>query len=198
MKVVAINGSPRAAGNTSIMIEWCLDELHKEGVVTEVLRVGGEPVRGCKACGGCFKTPEIKCVQDDLINVLIPKIVEADGVILASPVYFADLTPELKCVIDRVGYVCLHHGSLLRRKVGAAIVVARRGGHVHAYDSINHFFGINQMYTVGSRYWNMGVAREAGAVREDREAEETMRVLGGNMAHILSSLDASAKKQKAS
>lgn len=190
MKVLAVNGSPRVSGNTSIMIEWCLDELQKEGVITEVFQVGGQPIRGCKACGGCGKMKELKCAQEDLINVLIPKMTEADGIILASPVYFADLTPELKCVIDRVGYVSIHHGNIFRRKVGAAIVVARRAGHVHAYDSINHFFGINQMYTVGSRYWNLGVARELGAVREDREAEETMRILGGNMFHILSKLNA--------
>ena len=190
MKVLAVNGSPRAAGNTSVMIGWCLEELKKEGVETEVFQIGWEPVRGCKACFACAKMREMKCVQDDAVNLLIPKMIEADGIILASPVYFADLTPELKCVIDRAGYVALNHGNPMRRKAGAAIVAARRAGQVHAFDSINHFFGIMQMYTVGSRYWNLGVGREAGQVREDREAEETMRVLGGNMAHLLSKLKA--------
>jgi multimeric flavodoxin WrbA len=122
------------------------------------------------------------------MNELIEKAIAAEALILASPVYFADLTPELKAVIDRLGYVSLHHGSLLNRKPGAAVVVARRAGHVHTYDSINHFFGINQMITVGSRYWNLGVARESGKIREDREAEETMRVLGANMAWLINKL----------
>jgi multimeric flavodoxin WrbA len=170
------------------MIEWVLDELRKEGIMTDVFQIGGEPVRGCKACGGCGRMEVFKCVQDDAINRLIPLVADADGIILASPVYFADITPELKSVIDRVGYVSINHGNPLRRKVGAALVVARRAGHVHAYDTINHFFGILQMIQVGSRYWNLGVAREQGAVKEDREAEETMRLLGGNMAWLLNKL----------
>ncbi|MDR2349164.1 MAG: flavodoxin family protein [Deltaproteobacteria bacterium] len=185
MKVLAVNGSPRPHGNTAIMLEWALDEIQKEGIVTEHVQIGGEAVRGCKACGGCSRMEEIKCVQDDPVNPIITKMIEADGVILGSPVYFADITPELKCVIDRVGYVSLRHNNFMRRKVGAAAVVARRAGHVHAYDSINHFFGILQMFQIGSRYWNMGVALEKGAIREDREAEETMRILGSNMAWLL-------------
>jgi multimeric flavodoxin WrbA len=167
------------------MLDWCLDELKKEGIETETFQLGGEPVAGCKACMACFKTEELKCAQKDIINTIIPKVVQADALILGSPVYFADLTPELKAFIDRVGYVCISHAYPLRRKPGAAVVVARRAGMIHAYDSINHFFGIMQMLTVGSRYWNLGVAREAGAVKEDQEAEDTMRILGANMAWLL-------------
>ncbi|MDR3155355.1 MAG: flavodoxin family protein [Deltaproteobacteria bacterium] len=188
MAVLAVNGSPRKGGNTSIMLEWCLEELRREGFQTEVFQVGGQAVRGCKACGGCSTMKEYRCVQDDEINKVIVKAPEAEALILASPVYFSDITPELKATIDRVGYVDLHHGNLLRRKPGAGIVVARRAGHVHSYDSINHLFGILQMVTVGSRYWNLGVAREAGAVKDDREAEETMRILGSNMAWLLKRL----------
>jgi multimeric flavodoxin WrbA len=188
MTVLAVNGSPRKGGNTSIMLDWCLDELRREGYETDVFHVGGLNVRGCKACGGCSKMKEYRCVQDDEINGFIARVPEAEALILASPVYFADVTPELKCVIDRVGYVDLNHGNLLKRKPGAGVVVARRAGHVHSYDTINHLFGILQMITVGSRYWNLGVAREAGAVKEDREAEETMRILGANMAWLLDRL----------
>ncbi|MDR2353650.1 MAG: flavodoxin family protein [Deltaproteobacteria bacterium] len=188
MAVLAINGSPRPKGNTRIMLDWVGEGLRQEGIETEVFQIGGEHVSGCKACGSCGRTESLSCVQNDLINTLIPKMVEADAIILGSPVYFADITPELKCVIDRVGYVCLHQGNPLRRKPGAAVVVARRAGHVHAFDSINHFFGILQMYTVGSRYWNLGVAREAGNILDDREALETMQVLAGNLAWLIKKL----------
>jgi multimeric flavodoxin WrbA len=188
MTVLAINGSPRPKGNTFIMLQWCLEEIEREGIQTEIYQVGGRPVLGCKACGGCGHQDLPQCVQKDFMNELIAKAIEAEALILASPVYFADLTPELKAVIDRLGYVALNHGGPLRRKPGAAVVVARRAGQVHTYDSINHFFGINQMLTVGSRYWNLGVAREPGQIQEDREAEETMRVLGGNIAWLVKKL----------
>ncbi|MDR1038851.1 MAG: flavodoxin family protein [Deltaproteobacteria bacterium] len=188
MTVLAVNGSPRKGGNTSIMLGWVLEELEGEGFRTEVFQAGGLDVKGCKACGGCAKMTEYRCVQDDEINAFIRKAKEAEALVIGSPVYFADITPETKCVIDRLGYVDLHHGNLLRRKPGAAVVVARRAGQVHSYDSINHLFGITQMLTVGSRYWNLGVAQAHGAVRDDREAEETMRLLGGNMAWLLKKL----------
>jgi multimeric flavodoxin WrbA len=185
MTVIAINGSPRKGGNTSIMLDWVLEELGRHGHESEVVQLGGQPVHGCKACGACGKTKAYRCVQDDAVNEVIARLPEAEALILGSPVFFSDITPELKSFIDRAGYVDIHHGNQLKRKPGAAVVVARRAGHVHAYDSINHLFGILQMITVGSRYWNLGVGREAGTVREDREAEETMRILGANMAWLL-------------
>ncbi|MDR2339526.1 MAG: flavodoxin family protein [Deltaproteobacteria bacterium] len=190
MTVLAVNGSPRPKGNTSVMIEWCLEAIEDGGLKTEVYQVGGKPVLGCKACYGCARQEKPRCVQKDFMNELIAKAIEAEALILASPVYFADLTPELKAVIDRLGYVSLHHGSLLARKPGAAVVVARRAGHVHTFDSINHFFGINQMLTVGSRYWNLGVARDPGEIQDDREAQETMRLLGANIAWLVNKLKA--------
>ena len=188
MTVLAVNGSPRPKGNTSVMLEWCLDEIRNEGLETEVFQVGGKPVLGCKACNGCARQELPLCVQKDFMNDLIKKAIDSEALILASPVYFSDLTPELKAVIDRLGFVTLNHGGLLRRKPGAAVVVARRAGHVHTYDSINHLFGITQMLTVGSRYWNLGVALEPGSIQEDREAEETMRVLGANIAWLVKKL----------
>ena len=186
MKVLAINGSPRPRGNTAIMMEWAAEELKNGGVEVEFAQIGGQLVPGCKACGACRKNKNMACIQkDDPVNGLIAKMVEADGLILGSPVYFADLTPELKALIDRAGFVANANDRVMARKVGAAAVVARRGGQVHTYDSINHFFGIMGMFTVGSIYWNMGVALEPGTVREDAEAEATMRVMGKNMAWLL-------------
>ncbi len=191
MKVLAVNGSPRKNGNTSIMLEWAAEELRKEGLEVEIQQIGGKLVPGCKGCGACGKNKDMRCVQkDDPVNEIIAKMAEADGIILGSPVYFADLTPELKALIDRAGFVSMFNHRALARKVGAAAVVARRGGQVHTYDSINHFFGINNMITVGSIYWNMGVGMEPGAVREDAEAEKTMRIVGQNMAWLIKKIKA--------
>ncbi|GHV57659.1 flavodoxin family protein [Deltaproteobacteria bacterium] len=186
MKVLAVNGSPRKSGNTALMLSWVAEELTRAGVEVEIVKIGGRAVPGCKACGACGRNKDRRCVQDqDPVNELIAKMVAADGLILGSPVYFSDLTPELKAFIDRAGFVSIMNGRLLERKVGAAVVVARRGGHVHTYDSINHFFGIMSMFTVGSIYWNMGVASEPGAVEADAEARQTMLTLGANMAWLL-------------
>ena len=186
MKVLTLNGSPRPAGNTSIMLNWAAEELRKAGVEVETSQLGGQAVAGCRACWACGRTKDRRCVQDkDPVNGLIAQMLEADGLLLGSPVYFSDLTPELKAFIDRAGLVSIMNGRPMNRKVGAAVVVARRGGHVHTYDSINHFFGIMGMFTVGSTYWNMGVAREAGEVEADEEARQTMAALGANMAWLL-------------
>ena len=189
MKVLAVNGSPRQNGNTSIMLGWALEELSKAGVEVETCQVGGRLIAGCKACGVCGEKKDRRCVQDqDAVNELIAKMLEADGLIMGSPVYFSDLTPELKAFIDRAGYVSLCNGRLMTRKVGAAVVVARRAGHVHTYDSINHFFGIMGMYTVGSIYWNLGVGRGEGEVKADEEGRKTMVALGENMAWLLNKI----------
>ena len=186
MKVLAVNGSPRPKGNTSIMLGWVAEALTKAGVEVEIFQVGGHLIAGCKACGICGEKKNRRCVQDqDVINEGIAKMLEADGLILGSPVYFSDMTPELKAFIDRAGYVSLLNGRLMARKAGAAVVVARRAGHVHTYDSINHFFGISGMFTVGSTYWNLGVGRKEGEVEADDEARRTMVVLGENMAWLL-------------
>jgi len=186
MKVLAINGSPRSKGNTSIMLGWVAEELTKAGLDVEIFQIGGRPIAGCKACGVCGEKLDRRCAQDnDPVNEVIAKMIEADGLILGSPVYFSDMTPELKALIDRAGFVTLMNGRLLDRKVGAAAVVARRAGHVHTYDSINHFFGISGMFTVGSIYWNLGVGRLVGEVNKDEEAQRTMTTLGQNMAWLL-------------
>ncbi len=191
MKVVAFNGSSRKEGNTASLIKHVLEELEKEGIETEMVQVGGKSIHGCTACTKCFESKDRKCVIDkDIVNDCIEKMFEADGIILASPTYFADLTPEIKALIDRAGFVAIANGSIFKRKVGAAVVAVRRAGAVHAFDSINHFFTISQMIIPGSSYWNIGIGLAEGDVEKDEEGIRTMQVLGQNMAWLLKKLNA--------
>lgn len=129
MKVIAFNGSPRKDGNTAILIRHVLDELEKEGIETETMQIGGKSVHGCIACMKCFEKKDKKCaIHNDIINDCIEKMIEAEGIILASPTYFGDITPEIKALIDRAGLVAKADGVLFKRKVGAAIVAVRRTG----------------------------------------------------------------------
>ena len=191
MKVVAFNGSPRKEGNTAALIKHVLTELENEGIETETVQVGGKSIHGCTACAKCYESKDKKCVIDkDIVNECIEKMLEADGIILASPTYFADLTPELKALIDRAGFVAKANGELFRHKVGAAVVAVRRAGSVHVFDSINHFFTISQMIIPGSSYWNIGIGLAEGDVEKDEEGIRTMEVLGQNMAWLLKKLNA--------
>ena len=191
MKVVAFNGSPRKGGNTSILIRNVLDVLENQGIETETVQVGGKPIRGCIACYKCFENKDRHCsVDKDMLNACIDRIVAADGIILGSPTYFACMTPEIKALIDRAGMVARANGMMLRRKAGAAVVAARRAGAVHTFDSINHFFTINEMIVPGSTYWNMGFGREKGEVENDVEGLAAMKTLGENMAWLLKKIAA--------
>ena len=191
MKVVAFNGSPRKGGNTSILIRNVLDVLESQGIQTETVQVGGKPVRGCIACYKCFENKDRHCAVDkDTLNDCIDRMAAADGIILGSPTYFACMTSEIKALIDRAGMVSRANGMMLRRKVGAAVVAARRAGAVHTFDSINHFFTINEMIISGSYYWNMGFGREKGEVENDAEGLATMKTLGENMAWLLKKIAA--------
>jgi multimeric flavodoxin WrbA len=189
MRVVAFNGSPRRNGNTAILIEAVLEPLAAAGIETEHVQLAGARLAGCIGCGRCHETKDLTCrFKDDVLNTCIEKMVAADGIIIGSPVYFADLTTNTKALIERAGYVTRGADRALRRKVGAAVVAVRRGGAVHTFDSINHFFQISEMVVVGSRYWNLGIGEQSGTVREDQEGLETMRVLGDNMAWVLQRL----------
>lgn len=189
MKVVAFNGSPRKEGNTASLIRHVLAELEKEGIETETVQVGGKSVHGCMACEKCFENMDRRCVIDkDIVNECIEKMLKADGIILASPTYFADLTPELKALIDRAGFVAKVNSDMFRHKVGAAVVAERRAGSIHVFDSINHFFTISQMIIPGSSYWNIGIGLAEGNVEEDEEGIRTMQTLGQNMAWLLKKL----------
>ena len=189
MKVVAFNGSARKDGNTASLVKRVFKELYREGIETELVQLSGEPIRGCKACRTCVETRDGRCVMDnDIVNECIQKMVKADGIILASPVYFTDVPAEMKALIDRAGYVTRGNGDLLQRKVGAAIVAVRRTGAIHTFDTLNHFFLISQMIVPGSNYWNMGIGLNPGDVEGDEEGMATMEILGQNMAWLLKKL----------
>jgi len=186
MKVVAFNGSARKDGNTAILINYVLRELEKEDMETELIQLSGKKIYGCKACGKCIKNRDQRCsVNDDVLNECIKKMIEAQGIILGSPTYFADITTEMKALIDRAGFVAKVNNDMFKRKVGAAVVAARRGGSIHAFDSINHFFFISQMIVPGSQYWNISFGLEKGDVEKDVEGIQIMKVLGENMAWLL-------------
>jgi multimeric flavodoxin WrbA len=186
MKVVAFNGSPRKEGNTSLLIGHIFTELNREGIETESVQVGGETIRGCIACYKCFASKDRRCaMDDDIANACVEKMIEADGIIIGSPTYFAALTPETKALIDRCGMVTRANGNLLKHKAGAAVVAVRRAGAINVFDTINHFFTISQMIIPGSSYWNIGVGRNIGDVEQDEEGMKTMRDLGANMAWLL-------------
>lgn len=189
MKVVAFNGSARTGGNTEKLISYVFEELEKEGVETELVSLAGTHPHGCIACYQCFAKKNHRCaVTTDCINDCITKMEAADGIILASPTYFANMSSELKALIDRSGMVSRANGDMHRRKVGAAVVACRRSGAIHVFDSINHFFTIGQMIIVGSSHWNIGMGREKGEVAADTEGVAVMRTLGQNMAWLLKKL----------
>ena len=191
MNVVAFNGSGRADGNTAILLRTALAELDREGIKTELIQLAGEHLHGCTACYTCAKRKDGRCAQaDDSLNEYVSRMVAADGILLGSPTYFGDITANIKALIERAGMVVRVNGELLRRKVGAGVVAVRRGGAIHAFDSLNHFFTIGQMITVGSSYWNIGIGREVGQVTGDEEGQGTMRTLGQNMAWLLKKLNA--------
>lgn len=194
MKVVAFNGSARRDGNTAVLINNVFRELQKEDIKTEMVQLAGQPVRGCTACFKCITNQDRRCaVKGDIVNECIEKMLEADGIILASPTYFADITAELKALIDRAGMVAKANNDMFKRKVGAGIVAVRRAGAIHAFDSINHFFFINQMMVPGSSYWNIGVGRKPGEVADDEEGIKTMKILGQNMAWLLKKISNTPK-----
>jgi multimeric flavodoxin WrbA len=189
MKAVAFNGSPKANGNTASMLRLVLSDLEKEGIGTEFVQVGGELIHGCKACGACRQNKDMKCaVKGDKMNEWIQKMADADAVIIGSPTYFADLTPETKALMDRCGYVSRSNGNFMRRKVGAAVVAARRAGAVHVFDSINHFFTILEMIIPGSSYWNLSLSLMPGDFEKDAEGNTTMHTLADNMAWLMKKL----------
>lgn len=185
MKALAINGSPRPKGNTFIMIQKVFAELNKAGIETELFQIGGEKLSGCHACMACKKNQNQRCIiDDDVINDCITKMIEADIIILGSPVYFSNVTAEIKALIDRSGYVTRANGGLLKRKIGAAVIAVRRSGANHVFNSINDFFLINEMIVPGSNYWNLAIGREIGDVENDEEGMRTMEVLGQNIAWL--------------
>jgi len=188
MKVVAFNGSPRKEGNTFLSIKTVFEEIEKEGITTEIIQLGSSNIKGCRACFKCFENKDMRCVQKDDLNGFIEKMREADGIIIGSPTYFSNVSTEVKALIDRAGLVARANGHLFMRKVGAAVVAARRAGATHVYSSINFFFGISNMIIPGASYWNLAYGRNPGEVLNDQEGMATFRDLGRNMAWLLKKL----------
>ena len=180
MKVLIINGSPRINGNTSIAIDEMARIFRAEGVETDIVQVGNKEVRGCIACGQCTGTG--KCVFNDIVNELAPKFEEADGLIVASPVYYASANATLIAVLDRLFY-STHFDKTM--KVGASIVCARRGGCSATFDELNKYFTISNMPIVSSQYWNSIHGKEPGQADLDEEGKQTMRVLARNMSFLM-------------
>ena len=183
MKVLMINGSPRKDGNTSIALEEMGKTFEAEGVETEIFRVGNQNVRGCIACGRCGETG--KCVFDDVVNELAPKFQAADGLVVASPVYYASANATLIAVLDRLFYSS-HFDKTM--KVGASVVCARRGGCSATFDELNKYFTISNMPVASSQYWNSIHGRLPGEAEMDDEGKQTMRVLARNMTFLMKSI----------
>ncbi len=185
-KVVALNGSARKGGNTAILLRYVLKELENEGIETELIELSGSKIHGCLSCRKCSVRKDRRCSQrNDMGNALIEKMEQAGGILLGSPTYVSDVSPEIKALIDRASLVSRANGGMFRRKVGAAVVAQRRAGAIHAFDSLNHFFLINELIVPGSSYWNIGIGREIGDVEKDEEGVQTMKTLGQNMAWLL-------------
>ena len=190
MKVIAFNGSARKEGNTSILLNMVCDELKAEGIGTEIYTLAGKPIQGCIACYKCFENKNKRCaVEKDILNECIQKMLDADGILLGSPTYFADVSAGMKALIERCGMVSRANGDMFKRKVGAGGVAVRRAGAMHVFSSLNSFFLISQMIIPGSSYWNLAIGRQPGEVNNDVEGVQTMKNLGKNIAWLLKKIN---------
>lgn len=198
MKVIAVNGSPKADGNTYNALKLVGDELQKEGIDFEIIHIGNKLIRGCLACGSCSTTLNERCIIDDEVNGALQKIKAADGILLGSPVHYAGVAGTMKSFLDRLFYVSGANGNLFRHKVGATVVAVRRSGGVSTFDTLNHYINYAEMIMPGSNYWNVAHGRSPGEMLQDGEGKQIMRVLGKNMAWLLKALAASKEKVPAS
>ncbi len=191
MKVVALNGSPKTNGNTYTALKVVCDELEKEGIETEIITVGNKNIKGCMGCGQCFKNKDNKCVFKDDANDIIAKMIDADGIIISSPVYYSGVNGTMKSFLDRAFYVFGANGGSMRHKVGASVVAVRRSGGVTTFNELNHFLNYSEMVLVSSNYWSVAHGTTPGEVLEDAEGVQIMEVLGRNMAWMLKVLEQS-------
>ena len=183
MKVLMINGSPKANGNTALALQEMAAVFAAEGIEAEIVHVGNQPVRGCVACGSCYKNG--KCVFDDAVNEVAEKFRDADGLVVASPVYYASANATLIALLDRLFYSCNFNTTM---KVGASIAVARRGGCSSTFDQLNKYFTISGMPVASSQYWNSVHGGRPGEAAQDAEGLQTMRTLARNMAFLMKSI----------
>ncbi len=183
MKVLILNGSPKTNGNTMIAISEMLKIFQEEGIEAEVVQIGNQDIRGCISCGSCSRTG--KCVFDDAVNQIASKFEEADGLVAASPVYYASANATLIACLDRLFYSTRFDKTM---KVGASVVVARRGGCSATYDELNKYFTIAGMPVAPSQYWNSVHGNAPGQAAQDLEGLQTMRVLARNMVFLMRSI----------
>ena len=183
MKVLLLNGSPKANGNTAIALQEMATVFAKEGIEAEIIHVGNKDIRGCIACGSCGRLG--KCVFDDLVNEVAPKFAEADGLVVGSPVYYAGANATVMAFMQRLFYSS-HFDKTM--KVGASVAIARRGGCSATYDEMNKFFGISGMPIASSQYWNSVHGGAPGQVLQDEEGMQTMRTLARNMAFLMKAI----------
>ncbi len=189
MNVVGFNGSPRENGNTARLVRTVLDTLDANGIATEYIQLGGQNMHGCIACMQCRENQDRQCsIKNDNCNEYLEKMIQADGIVIGAPTYFADLNAETKALLDRASFVALQNGGLFRGKVGTGVVAARRGGAVRVMDSILKPFQMSEMFMPGSTYWNLGYGLAPDEVGQDAEALKNMRNLGGQMAYLLKAL----------
>ena len=183
MKVLILNGSPRVGGNTQVAVNEMVKIFDEEGVVSETIQIGGQAIRGCICCNSCRKLK--KCVFDDIVNELAVKLKEADGMVIASPVYYASANATLIACLDRLFYSASFDK---RMKVGASVVVARRGGCSATFDELNKYFTICGMPVASSQYWNSVHGWKQGEAALDQEGLQTMRALARNMVFLMKSI----------
>jgi multimeric flavodoxin WrbA len=189
MRVLGVSGSPRHGGNTDILLQTAFNVFAEEGIETELLALADRPVLPCTGCYGCRRPDSTGCVlKDPAFDGVMDKFAAADGILIASPVYFGSATPQVMALLDRVGYVARSRPQLLRRKVGAAIVVARRAGQNFTFAQLNFFFLVSEMIVPGSSYWNVAFGREKGEVEKDAEGIATVQTLARNMAWLMKKL----------
>ena len=189
MKVLLINGSPKADGNTALALREMIPVFEKEGIEVELFHIGNQPIRGCIGCGGCHKTG--KCVFDDAVNQVAEKFKEADGLVVGSPVYYASANSTLTALLDRLFFSC-HFDTTM--KVGASVAVARRGGCSATFDQLNKYFTISGMPVASSQYWNSVHGAAPGQAAQDLEGLQTVRTLAANMAFLMKSIDLGKKQ----
>lgn len=192
MKVVLFNGSPRNDGVTHKCLNIVMEELKSAGIEVDYNWIGMDKLQGCISCYKCAQNRDKKCaVKSDKLNDYLEKMLGADGIILGSPTFFADTSTRMKALIERAGLVCKVNGDLLKHKAGAAVVAVRRAGATHVFSSLNYFFLINQMFVVGSSYWNLGLnpnVMNPEEFNKDEEGIQTFKNLGKNFAYLLERL----------
>lgn len=187
MKVIGINGSMRAEGNTKIIMQMVLDEIEKKEIMTEIIPLADKEIKFCTGCFGCKGLGQC-VIRDDDFNSCFTAMVAAEGSLLGSPVYSADVSGKMKAFLERAGVIVATNPGLLKYKVGASVVAVRRGGGLAAVDTLNHFFLNKEVVIAGSTYWNMVYGRDVGDVSHDEEGVRNMHNLGENIAFLINKI----------